>query len=114
VVPSLATNYERGRAFEYRVRDHFMKVQNACFVMRAAGSHTIADLIVLWPYHYVLGSQVGLVQCKRDGRLSAEERELLISLAKETDSVAILAKAGPGGRGVVTEQLFPKQEEDHG
>jgi hypothetical protein len=113
-VPSLATNYERGRAFEYRVRDYLMNKLDACYVMRAAGSHTIADLCAFFIGTDAYDAEfkdayvhpnVWLVQCKRDGRLSAEERELLHSLAKETGAVAMLAKAGPGGRGVIIEEV---------
>lgn len=82
----------------------------ACYVMRAAGSHTIADLAAFFPWHFVGTPQeqepsVWLVQCKRDGRLPAEERELLQSLAREVGARPVLAKAGPRGTPVVLENL---------
>lgn len=97
----MATNYSRGRAFEYRTRDHLMsKHIGASYVMRAAGSHTLADLCA-----FFREGKPWLVQCKRDGRLPADERELLTSLANEVGAVAVLAKAGPVGRGVEYEFL---------
>lgn len=99
----MATNYERGRAFEYRVRDELKKL-GAVYVMRAAGSHTKADLAAFWevtPHGTVEWSHVWLVQCKRDGRLPAAEREELISIARQTGTRAVLAQAGPKGRGVI-------------
>lgn len=107
----MATNYSRGRAFEYRTRDDLMHKQGATYVMRAAGSHTLADLTVFFPAQDCndLCAEyrpcVWLVQCKRDGRLPAEERELLIDLANEVGAAAVLAKAGPGGRGVEYDHL---------
>lgn len=116
----MTTNYARGRAFEYKVRDHCMsKEVGATYVMRAAGSHTLADLAVFFmagTHDHAVGHEergvaltlvprVWLVQCKRDGRLSAEERELLISLANEVGANAILASAGPRGTPVVLESF---------
>lgn len=105
-------NYERGRAFEYRTRDALM-AGGAVYVMRAAGSHTIADLAAFFPASCGLDDHlsptitpsVWLVQCKRDGRLSAEDRETLVSLCYETGARPYLAKAGPGGRGVILEEV---------
>ena len=102
------TNYERGRAFEYRVRDKLLK-DGAVYVMRAAGSHTKADLAAFWdipePYRSRGWGEhrpkPWLVQCKRDGRLPAAEREELVSIARQTGTVPVLAKAGPKGRGVI-------------
>lgn len=101
----MATNYERGRRFEYRTRDK-LKAGGAEYVMRAAGSHTVADLAAFWPLHDVGWErrkhhcEVWLVQCKRDGRLPASERESLIETAEKVGAIPVLAKAGPKGRGV--------------
>lgn len=69
-------------------------------MMRAAQSKGKVDLLALWPYHYVLGMNGWAVQCKRDGRLPAAERQALLDLYRETWAIPILAKAGPNGRGV--------------
>lgn len=109
----MTTNYARGRAFEYRTRD-VLKQMDSVYVMRAAGSHTKADLIALFPYESETDTEyptyfpvpvVWLVQCKRDGRLSKSEREELVQIAEATGASAYLAKAGPNGRGVVFERL---------
>lgn len=82
----------------------------AAYVMRAAQSKGKVDLLALFPPDRAqcydrLGPteipDVWLVQCKRDGRLSAAEAGELIALAIETGTEPILAKAGPKGRGVV-------------
>jgi hypothetical protein len=45
----VATNYQRGRAFEYRTRDKLLK-KGAVYVMRAAQSKGKVDLLALWPH----------------------------------------------------------------
>lgn len=49
-------NYIKGRAFEYKVKKYFEELGYMTF--RSAGSHSIADLIVL------LDDRVILLQCK--------------------------------------------------
>jgi len=53
--------YARGRAFEYRVRDHLLRELGAVYVIRAAGSKTRADLAAF--FH----SEVWLVQARVAG-----------------------------------------------
>lgn len=92
----LATNYQRGRAFEYRVRDYYLKQLDACYVMRAAQSKGIADLAA-----FFRDGSVDLIQCKRGkAKMSVEDIELLTSLARESQQTAVMALPGPGGRGV--------------
>lgn len=108
----MATNYQRGRAFEYRTRDR-LKKDGAVYVMRAAQSKGEVDLLALWSRHErIYDATFGnytiehprrapwLVQCKRDGRLSARDEIELVALAEATGSIAILAKTGPKGRGI--------------
>lgn len=110
----MATNYERGRAFEYRVRDK-LKKDGAVYVMRAAQSKGKVDLLALWPLTSIVHRredgfpewQKGypncvpwIVQCKRDGRLPAAERAELLDIAAQTGALPVLAKTGPNGRGV--------------
>ena len=104
---SLATNYERGRAFEYRVRDALTE-KGAVAVVRSAGSKTKIDLVAMFPieYGHVYGADledmvVWVVQCKRDGNLPAVEREELLRIAELTGVVPYHAHTGPNGRGVV-------------
>jgi hypothetical protein len=98
----MATNYERGRSFEYKVRDHLLKT-GAVLVVRAAQSKGKVDLAVFWPRY----EPPWLVQCKRDGRLPADEQEALIDIAERSNTFAVHAYAGPKGRGVEFEILNP-------
>ena len=112
----MATNYERGRAFEYKVRDHLLK-SGAVYVMRAAQSKGKVDLAAFWPhpdqlhwpehdaFEYLTPVRTWLIQCKRDGRLPADEKEVLIDIANRAGVMAVHAYAGPKGRGVEFEIL---------
>jgi hypothetical protein len=115
------TQYQRGADFERKVRDHCMHELGATYVVRSAGSRGMVDLVVFFIGEDVnavstiepisigsdtimsqLGSSfvspvVWLVQCKRDGKLKAEDRELLTSLATETGCAPYLAFVGPNG-----------------
>jgi len=100
----MATNYERGRAFEYRVRDKLYDM-GAAAVVRSAGSKTKIDLVALFdiiesPTVWGASGDVWLVQCKRDGRLPAAERDALLDIAERTGASAYHAHTGPNGRGV--------------
>ncbi len=63
----MATNYERGRNFEYRVKKQYEKEGH--FVLRSAGSKTPVDLLVVSP----LGEPI-FVQCKNSARISKKEK----------------------------------------
>jgi hypothetical protein len=115
------TNYQRGRAFEYRARDKALKL-GAVYVMRAASSKGAADLIALWPSKervhqslyksYIVDHGVRpawLVQCKRDGRLPKAERETLIEIAAQTGAIPVLARVPKSGRGVEFINLYTKE-----
>lgn len=104
----MTTNYRRGADFERRVRDHLQDTYHFAYVGRIAGSHTVADLVALG-YR-----EVWLVQCKRDGRISAAERELLCDVAREAGAHAVIARTGKNGRGIVLEDANTKPEEEHG
>jgi len=99
----MATNYERGRAFEYRVRDA-LKLNGAVAVVRSAGSKTKIDLVALFPIldspSYEGDMEVWIVQCKRDGNLPADEREELLRIQQLTGVMAYHAHTKPGGKGV--------------
>lgn len=100
----MATNYDRGRAFEYRVRDELVKL-GAVTVVRSAGSKGKIDLLALFPAldSYLLWPTPGdvwMVQCKRDGKLPAAERDALLDYAERTGHFAYLATTGLNGRGV--------------
>jgi len=104
----MATNYQRGRAFEYRTRNRLLK-DGAVYVMRAAQSKGKADLIALFPHEgatqyteYVRLPVVWIVQCKTgSARMSKAEKQEFAELADATGSIAMLAEPGPNNRGVV-------------
>jgi hypothetical protein len=114
----MATNYQRGRAFEYRTRDKLYK-DGAVYVMRAAQSKGKVDLIALFPpvqFDHAVGTEergvalspaprAWLIQCKRDGRLPKVERDALLQITEDTGFPAYLASCGPKGRGVVFQRL---------
>lgn len=118
----MATNYQRGRAFEYRTRDKLIQ-RGAVYVMRAAQSKGAADLIALWPLerfevdgadppsHYFEIAPPWLVQCKRGvGRISPAERVVLKELAAVTGAIPVQALPGKNGRGVVFTNLNSMEE----
>ena len=70
----MATNYERGRSFEYRVRDDL--ISRGYVVMRSAGSRSPADLIAGKP------GKILLVQCTTTDKCKDEsDRNRLIIMA---------------------------------
>lgn len=107
------TNYAAGADFERKVRDHAMHDLDATYVVRSAGSRGIVDLVIFFAADdvecpcaggfEVERPNVWLVQCKRDGKITAEDRELLLSLAAETGGTPYLAWPVKVGRAVHVE-----------
>lgn len=91
-----SSSYALGRSFEYSVRNLLRK--HGYFVVRSAQSKGEADLVAL-----ALGSTL-LVQCKRGGSISKEERTTLYRLAQRLGAEAIIADRRTG-RGVNLERL---------
>ena len=79
------TKYACGRRFEYKVRDRLVEL--GFFVVRAAGSKGPVDLIAFKKYVPPL-----LIQCKKAGILTKNEKMELISLARQISAAVILAK----------------------
>lgn len=91
----MATHYERGRRFEYRVRDRLYK-DGAVFVMRAAQSKGPADLVALWSE-----KQPTLVQCKTGtATMTKAQRAEFADLATRAGAEAYLAEPGENNRGI--------------
>lgn len=111
------TQYARGADFERQTRDALMNGHDATYVVRSAGSRGIVDLVAFFPAEqiaskddvgtltFIASPVVWLVQCKRDGRLSAEDRELLCSLADEVGARPVLAYRYDNRPGVSFEQV---------
>lgn len=77
------SNYTRGRALEYAVRDHLGRLGYR--VIRAASSKGAADLIA------ARDGLVLVVQCKLDGKIPPAEREALLDWAGHFDGTALVA-----------------------
>lgn len=82
------SNYDRGRRFEYAVRDHLRT--NGYDVIRSAGSKTKVDLVA------IKTGQVLLVQCKLDGKISPTERTELVRIASAAGGWPIVASRKQG------------------
>jgi len=73
----MVTNYQRGRAKEYRVKKKLE--QQGYYVIRSAGSHSYFDLIAI----HKEKREILLIQVKK--RATKKDRELYEKLAKEFD-----------------------------
>lgn len=67
------TNYDNGRAHEYRTMHRL--TADGYTVFRMAGSHSPADVIAIKP------GQILFVQCKLNGIIPPAERKELVDLA---------------------------------
>lgn len=81
----MVTNYQRGRQFEYRVRDLYKK--HGWYVLRSAGSKTVTDLVAISQG----GASIHFIQCKADGKVSLKEIRELIEKALQYSSIPVLA-----------------------
>jgi Holliday junction resolvase len=86
----MTTNYNRGRAFEWKVRDDLRA--SGYEVFRSAGSRSPVDLAALTKGHTLL------VQCKRDGVISPLERVSLAALAQRVGAKAVVADSPERGK----------------
>jgi Holliday junction resolvase len=78
------TQYSRGADFERKVKLDL--ATHAWSVTRAAGSHGMWDLVAVSP-----GPTVVYIQCKRDAKLSKEDRTNLITHCLAFNCVPVLA-----------------------
>ncbi len=91
----MATPYQRGTAFEHRVKAELEKA--GYLVMRSPGSKSPSDLVAIPPVSgpgsWVLDGRPLLVQCKLRGVISRAERKALRELAAKYMATSILAYA---------------------
>ena len=87
-------NYINGANFERKVKAELENAGYLCF--RTAGSHGVADIIVV-----EFGS-VMLVQCKISNKISKDERTKLKALCKKYNCVGKIAYREKEGRKFVT------------
>ena len=81
------TSYEKGRRFEYRVRD-FLKNKDY-FVLRSPRSKGPVDLVA------IRKGEILFIQCKSWGCIDKEEKEQLISLAKSVGAMPLMVHRRP-------------------
>lgn len=79
----MPNNYQRGVRLEYQVRDFYRA--EGWIVTRSAGSRSPRDLVC------ERNGESHHVQCKRRGKLTAEERDQLVTEASTAGARAILA-----------------------
>ncbi len=77
------TRYQSGYRFERRVMEYLQK--RGYYVIRSAGSHGVFDLVAIWNY------DVRGIQCKKDGRISREEKDQMIEAGKKYGIMPVLA-----------------------
>ena len=94
------TNYSRGANFERQVRTDLEN--RGWFVIRAAGSHGIVDLVAFPPNP----RPTWFIQCKIGRRISPKERKKLGEIAMSTSCYAILASRPKRGT-IRYERYFP-------
>ena len=99
------TNYARGRAFEYRVRNELRR--KGYVVIRSASSKGAADLVAIRSVRFdqgvpeiprALSHWILLVQCKLStAAMPPAEWNSLYRLAQQAAAVPVLAVAGGAG-----------------
>jgi hypothetical protein len=83
------TQYSRGADFERKVKKDL--IAHGAMVDRTAGSRGTHDLVAIWP-----GPEVVLIQCKRDGRMSIEDRRAFVLEGLTYDCTTVLAYSDKG------------------
>ena len=101
-------NYQRGRAFEYRVKYHLEKL--GYYVVRSYASKGLFDLIAAPPYPpfeiymWPQSNFALLVQCKTNGYIPPAERSALVEASKKYLGFIVIASKDKNGH-IVFKQL---------
>jgi Holliday junction resolvase len=85
----MTTGYQLGTALEHRAKQ--LLERDGYFVVRAAASKGLVDLVAIKP------TQLLLVQCKRSGSLPPAEWNGLFDLALSLGAIPLMASKGPRG-----------------
>ena len=95
------SNYSRGRAFEYAVRDD---MRGRGFVaVRSPASKSPADV-------YCMSRDMDvLIQCKADGRLPPKEWNDFMDYCDKAGAIPVLAMRDNRGRGIVYKLLTDRK-----
>ena len=100
----MATNYQRGAAFERKVAKD---LEGYGYVtVRSAGSHSPSDVIAM-QYGYI-----ACVQCKADGRLDPDEWNELWEFAQLAGGTPVMAEPYKDGRktGIIYRRLTSRKD----
>lgn len=95
------TNYQLGRAFEYRVRD--LLKEHGWYVTRSAQSKGPADLVA------VQSGVIMFVQCKRDGKMGPKEWNEFWDVCQRAGAIPILARTKAKRRGTELMELTQRK-----
>lgn len=77
------SNASKGAAFENKVKN--ILISKGFVAVRSAGSHGIVDILA------VCQEQILFIQCKTNGKISKDDRQELISLARHHGAMPIIA-----------------------
>lgn len=86
----MATHYQHGRAFEYRIKKDLEGRGYYC--VRAAGSHSKIDVAA------IKGEVAAFVQCKADGNISPQEWATLYEVCKAPNFLPVVASKTTSGK----------------
>lgn len=96
--------YRKGARFERQVQDHLE--QMGADTTRSAGSHTVKDIVAVFP-----GPVVWYVQCRTVGRLKPKERVGLLELEKTLNIIPKFAYKEKGK--IIIKGVFSKEPTFH-
>ena len=107
-------NYVKGRAFEYKVRDHYLA--EGFVVFRMAGSHSPADLIAFPPLgDWFKGKKLDytpiLIQCKATEKKSYEKEIAELKRLSELLSVRAVLVTKKRGKIEITPLTYIKDSD---
>jgi Holliday junction resolvase len=85
--------YKRGRALEYLMKDKLEK--QGYFVVRAAGSHGVADIMAIKSYS--AGHEILFVSCKIPQYAPPAERRALVEAAVRCGAIPMMTVKDKAG-----------------
>ena len=89
-------NYQRGRAFEYRVKYYLEKL--GYYVVRSYASKGLFDLVAIAPRHVsTMGFDPLLIQCKTNGYVPPAEMFELCKASTRYNGIVMIAAKDPRG-----------------
>lgn len=96
------TNYERGRRFEYAVRDDMR--ERGFIAIRSPASKSPADV------YCMRSGMVVFIQCKTDGVLPPDEWNKFMDYCEKGGAIPVLAMQGNNNRGRVYKLMTGRKD----